>query len=77
MTLNQLATKLHDMYSNAPAGEKVTMIHLFGIIHHHQIKEFSVQEVIEQSSIRASYATELSKAVKLAKYVKAKTTDAL
>lgn len=72
MTLNDLSQKLHDMYSGAPKGEQVTMIYLFGIKYHNEIKEFGVKEVIQQSGILSTYKTELSKAVKLAKYVVAK-----
>jgi len=31
MTITELAKILSDMYDNAAEGEKVTMIHLFGI----------------------------------------------
>jgi hypothetical protein len=33
MTLNELAIKLNEMYNNAPKGDSVAMIHLFGIIY--------------------------------------------
>ena len=29
MTLNELGTKLSEMYNNAPKGDAVAMIHLF------------------------------------------------
>lgn len=69
MTLNELAKKLEDMYLNAPKGEQVTMIHLFGIKYNKQIKEYGVSEVVEQSGIHKSYITEVAKMIKLAKYV--------
>jgi hypothetical protein len=31
MTLNELGSKLNEMYANAPKGDSVAMIHLFGI----------------------------------------------
>ncbi len=71
MTVNELGQKLKDMYANASKGEQVTMIYLFGIKYHKQIQEVGVKQVIEQSGIHPSYQTELSKAVKLSKYVTA------
>ena len=57
------------MYTNAPKGEQVTMIYLFGIKYHEEIKNAGINNVIEQSGIRSTYHTNLSKARKLAKYV--------
>lgn len=57
------------MYENAPEKEQVIMLYLFGIKYAEDIKKVGVREVIEQSGIRLSYKTELSKAVKLSKYV--------
>ncbi len=74
MTLNQLGSKLSEMYSNAPKGDAVAMIHLFGIKYAVQIKEskYSKKEIIKQSGISESYLTELTKGVKLAQYVNPK-----
>lgn len=74
MTLRDLATTLREMYENAPKGEQVTMIYLFGVKYHTEIKEFGVKQVIEQSAIHSTYHSELSKAIKLAKYLQLKTT---
>ena len=38
MTLNELGTKLSEMYNNAPKGNSVAMIHLFGIKYANEIK---------------------------------------
>ena len=70
MTIKELSDKLEQMYKGAQKNEKVTMIHLFGIKYHTQIKEVGVQKIIEQSGMPSSYHTEISKGVKLAKYVK-------
>jgi len=72
MTAKQLGEILADMYHNAPEKEQVTMIHLFGIKYASQIDAagFTASEIIEASGINKSYATELSKGKKLAKYVK-------
>jgi hypothetical protein len=71
MTLNELGTKLNEMYNNAPKGNAVAMIHLFGIKYANEIKEsnYSKKDIIEQSGISTSYLTELTKGVKLAEYV--------
>jgi hypothetical protein len=59
------------MYNNAPKGDAVAMIHLFGIKFANEIKqsEYSKKDIIKQSGISTSYLTELNKGVKLAKYV--------
>jgi hypothetical protein len=71
MTLNELGTKLREMYNNAPKGDSVAMIHLFGIKYASEIKEnaFSKKDIITISGISTSYLTELTKGVKLAEYV--------
>jgi hypothetical protein len=71
MTLNELGAKLNEMYNNAPKGDSVAMIHLFGIKYANEIKEseYSKKDIITQSGISTSYLTELSKGVKLAEYV--------
>lgn len=71
MTLIELGTKLSEMYHNAPKGDAVAMIHLFGIKYANEIKEseYSKKDIVNQSGISASYVTELAKGVKLAKYV--------
>lgn len=38
MTINQLGVALSDMYHNAPKGEAVAMIHLFGIKYAEELK---------------------------------------
>jgi hypothetical protein len=70
MTVEQLGKKLKEMYDNAPRKEQVTWVHLFGIRYAEQIKEIGIREVIEQSGILSTYGAELSKAIRLAKYVK-------
>lgn len=71
MTLHDLAMMLSEMYYNAPAKEQVTMIHLFGIKYADVIKEngYSRKEIIQKANIRESYLTELSKGMRLSKYV--------
>lgn len=68
-TVDQLGNILNEMYTDAPKNEHVTMIHLFGVKYALDIQKAGIREVIEKAGIHLSYKTELSKAVKLAKYV--------
>jgi 5-methylcytosine-specific restriction protein B len=72
MTLKELGDKLNEMYSNAPNGDSVAMIHLFGIKYANEIllSRFSKKDIAIAASIPESYGTEISKGVKLSKYVK-------
>ncbi len=77
MTLNELGTKLKEMYYNAPKGEKSTMVFLFGIRYHSEIKKNELfksqaakaREIVKTAGINSAYATTILKAVKLGKYV--------
>lgn len=71
-TIIELGSILADMYTNAPNKEQVTMIHFFGVKYAEDIQKVGIREVIEQSGIHSTYRTELTKAVKLAKYVSPK-----
>lgn len=72
MELKELGKKLSDMYNNAPSGDKVAMIHLFGIKYANEIKQYkySKKDIAKEANIPESYLTEIMKGVKLAKYVK-------
>ena len=72
MKLEDLGRTLSKMYNEAPKGEAVAMVHLFGIIYAEQIKtnRFSTKEIAIEAEISVAYGTEISKGVKLAKYVK-------
>lgn len=74
-TLKELGNILNEMYTNAQKKEQVTMIHLFGVKYGEDVQKVGIREVIEQSGIHSTYRTELSKAVKLAKYVQPKNLD--
>lgn len=71
MNQKELGAILNEMYSNAPRGKQVTMIHLFGIKYHKEIQNFGIKEIVLEAGIRSTYSTEISKAINLAKYVKA------
>lgn len=71
MELKELSSKLHEMYFNAPKGDAVAMIHLFGIKYAIEIKEsgLSRKDIIRQAGLSHTYLTELSKGIKLSEYV--------
>jgi len=77
MTIVELAKKLSEMYENSPEGEKVSMIHLFGIRYSNEINKnnYVAGEIINNTKLRngekmkASYHAEISKGVKMSKHV--------
>ncbi|WP_418604604.1 hypothetical protein [Hwangdonia sp.] len=77
MTLNQLGAALSNLYHNAPKGEAVAMIHLFGIKYAKELQEnnFSKKEIAKAANIPESFGTEISKGIKLAKYVTVKDSN--
>jgi hypothetical protein len=74
MTLQELGKKLHEMYFDSVDGEAVAMIHLFGIMYAVEIQNSreSKKAIAKAAGIQESYGTEISKGVKLSKYVTAK-----
>lgn len=72
MGLQELAGKLREMYDNAPAGEKVVQLHLFGIMYADALARFSPNAVVKRAGISGSYGTEVNKGRNLAKYVELK-----
>jgi len=66
MTKNKLGQILKDMYDNANDGEKVAMIHLFGMKYGNEVKKLSsFREVAQLAGIQESYSTEISKGSKI------------
>jgi 5-methylcytosine-specific restriction protein B len=66
MDKNELASILKNMYENAEQGEKVAMIHLFGMQYSKEIKELSsANEIVKLAGINDSYYSEVSKGIKL------------
>ncbi|RAZ81115.1 hypothetical protein [Planococcus halotolerans] len=67
----RLGDILSEMYKSAPEGYKVTYIHLFGIKYGEEIKRnnLSVKGILAHSKVKPSFATEVSKGIKLSKYV--------
>ncbi len=73
MTSKELGAALSDMYTNAPKNEQVSMVYVFGIKFHEEIRKYGVKEVFEHSGIASKgYIIELNKAVNLAKFVNLK-----
>lgn len=71
VTKHDLGQILNKMYFESQDGETVAMIHLFGIQYADQIKasEATAAELAKLAKIPKSYATEISKGIRLAKYV--------
>ncbi|MGR3984536.1 MAG: hypothetical protein OD817_04675 [Gammaproteobacteria bacterium] len=73
MTTEELTAKLKHMYEHAPAGESTTMIHLFGVLYADELKGCGAPVTeIAKNSVGPSYATEISKGIRLARYVELK-----
>ena len=73
MTAQELAMCLQEMYENS-SNEKTTMIHLFGIIYAEKIKECgsTPKDILKIANMPESYQTEISKGIRLSKYVDVK-----
>jgi hypothetical protein len=75
MDAKQLGNILKDMYDNAPRGEQVTQIHVFGIKYATEIlkRRIKIKEIVAESGIKSTYVTEVSKGLNLAEYVTLKS----
>ena len=71
MNKEKLSRILRAMYNNAPDGDKVAMIHLFGIMFANEISQNGATpaSITEGAEINSSYSTEVSKGIKLSRYV--------
>ncbi len=69
--IEELGGILKQMYDDAMQGEKVTQIYLFAISYAKEIQKnnYSIAKIVRYSTISQSYETEVSKGVKIAKYV--------
>jgi hypothetical protein len=72
MTTDEAARILRRMYTNAPTGERVAHIHLFGIQYDHDLHRLNIPEILKAAELPDSYKTEIHKGRKLAKYVELK-----
>ena len=68
---NELIKKLNYMYENAPDKDGTTMIRLFGIMYSNEIlnNKINVTEIANESIVNDSYHAEISKGIRLARYV--------
>lgn len=71
MTKKELIDNLNKMYLNAPEKDNTTMIRLFGIKYAKEILESQIPatEIASESVVNDSYHAEISKGIRLAKYV--------
>lgn len=71
MTSTELGEILKNMYFNAPKGNSVIMILLFGIKHAMYLEKSStsLKEILKLAGINESYYSEISKGIMLADYV--------
>ena len=71
MTKAELSAVLSRMYAQAPRGEKVLAIYLFGIRHGRDIAEAetSARAVVMGSTVADSYDAEVQKGIKLSRRV--------
>ncbi|UAL47989.1 hypothetical protein K7887_03205 [Sutcliffiella horikoshii] len=71
MNKNELSKILYEMYTSAPEGEQVANIHLFGVKYADYIikSNYKATEIVKLSGLKPSYSTEVSKGIRLSKYV--------
>ncbi|MBN2396344.1 MAG: hypothetical protein JXC36_07780 [Candidatus Atribacteria bacterium] len=76
MSIEELSQKLKEMYEYAPKNEQVANIHLFGIEFGEIIQRnnYRVSQIILMAEMKRSYCIELSKGIKLSKFVKLKSS---
>jgi len=70
LSTEELIIILKNMYESASYGYKVTMIHLFGIEYANKLKNKSLKNISYAATGRFSFATEISKGIKLSEFVK-------
>ncbi len=69
MRIDEASKILARMYREAPDGEKVLSIHMFGIKYADQIRDMSIKDIVVGAGLPKSYPTEIRKGINLAKYV--------
>ena len=71
MEPQELADILSHWYRHAPEGDSTTMIRLFGIVYVDEIGKCgaTVSEIVRLSDISDKYNAEVSKGMRLARYV--------
>jgi hypothetical protein len=67
--MRELADELRRTCENAPKGDKVVSIHLFGIRHAKVLDGMNLHDLADRAGIGRSFGTELRKGVRLADHV--------
>ena len=75
MTEEEAVRILRKMYSNAPRGEKVTMIHLFGIKYSSELADLHVVTIAERATGYPSYGIEIRNGIRLARYAEVRNAN--
>src|SRR5450830_1438070 len=70
-TPDELGRVLRRMYDDAPRGDKVASIHLFGIKYAADVHAVGANaaDMVRASGLKASYVVEVNKGLNLAKFV--------
>jgi hypothetical protein len=71
MEPEELGAILREMYNNAPKGEAVASIHLFGVRHAEELRNCGAtpKNIAKLAGMSESYGVEINKGIKLARYV--------
>lgn len=69
MTIGELASELNRVVNQAPSGERVVNIHLFGIRRARELRGVPLKELVLLARIPQSYHTEVYKGMRLADHV--------
>lgn len=72
MDAEELAAELRKQYDNASRNESACQIHLFGIRYARELQSCGVplKRILELSGVSMGYLSEVSKGIKLARYVR-------
>ncbi len=65
-----LSRLLHEAWADAPEGDIVVRIHLFGIDHANELDGVDLKALADLAGIPTTYATEIRKGMRLADHVK-------
>lgn len=71
MEIAELAQELRNRYEHARRNEATCQVILFGILYARELQTCGVplREILEQSGVSRGYLSEISKGIKLSKYV--------
>ncbi len=71
MNFGQMVRELRDGFRSAPGGDKAVTVHLFGIRYSGEIRAWgsSVDGIVLEADLPASYAGEIRKAMRIAGHV--------